>query len=122
MSKAKRIKLNGRTISQNQIDALEDLANGAQICRDRSSFVLRRFGVSPHSCYLFWPKNHQGVAQKLQSKNTHMTCQTLIDSGLVESEGYTKNGVGSSSTYYKLSPMGRKLLKEYEDSGLSRRA
>jgi len=120
--KSKRVKLNGRTISQNQIDALEDLANGAQICRDRNAFFMRRFGVSPTSCYLFWPKNHQGVAQKLQSKNTHMTCQTLIDSGLVEQVDYTKRNIGSSSTNYKLSQKGKQLLQDYEDSGLSRRA
>jgi len=105
----KRVKIGGKSYSQNLFDALEDLLNGAQVCRDRNAFFMRRFGVSPTSCYLFWPKTHQGIAQKLQSKNVHMTCQTLIEQGLVEQSGYEKS-IGSSSTYYKLSQKGRQVL------------
>jgi len=120
---AKRIKLNGRTYSQNIIDALQDMENGAQIGKDRTGAVMRRFGASPISCYLFWPQGSKVViVQRLHSGNTHVTCQTIIDSGWVESVKYQKGNLGSSSTFYKLSQKGKQLLREYEDSGVSRGA
>ena len=41
-----------------------------------------------------------------------MTCVTLIDKKLVEQDGKYEKVVGASYTRYKLSELGKKVLKE----------
>jgi predicted RNA binding protein YcfA (HicA-like mRNA interferase family) len=72
---------------------------------------MRRFGISPSSCGIFFPEGAKYQARE-RSKNEHMTCTTLIEKKLVEQDGKYEKAVGGSHTKYRLSELGKKVLKE----------